>query len=392
MPYKMLLRDGRNVELTTASGAAAYIGAEPEFISKNLRQLRQPSVMALQAIGVVADTLMPDALAQVASLQKKALVEYSKKVLKKHLVDGSKWMTRGDMGDDAALMDAVIPWCKDGEFLNMAMEGSESLFSSVFRLSECAVPMPEASCEHLLYVMHFAAATLHRLHGILDAISKEAVVSVLGVIHKYPDNDETAVGVLTLFCEDGRFIRKRFKPSEAAFASLSQALFETRRSGGRGELVEALAKIRHLGRSSQQGPLDGGASKVCHMCRHCSTPQLSLPAGTKLLQCARCSFAYYCSKACQKADWKAGHKAVCKPAGGAATSVADVKSTDALVWGRVWIFGKRVANVWQTSLNVADELRPVELYAHPLEAAAGFEARRRRARLGLENRLVKGTF
>ena len=31
--------------------------------------------------------------------------------------------------------------------------------------------------------------------------------------------------------------------------------------------------------------------------------------GTSLDQCGGC---YYCSKACQTADWKAGHKAECK--------------------------------------------------------------------------------
>jgi hypothetical protein len=32
----------------------------------------------------------------------------------------------------------------------------------------------------------------------------------------------------------------------------------------------------------------------------------------KMLRCGQCGSAYYCSAACQKADWKVGHKGVCK--------------------------------------------------------------------------------
>ena len=45
------------------------------------------------------------------------------------------------------------------------------------------------------------------------------------------------------------------------------------------------------------------------MCRNCSKPAI----GIKLLKCARCQQAYYCSKECQKIDWKSGHKTVCEP-------------------------------------------------------------------------------
>jgi uncharacterized C2H2 Zn-finger protein len=34
--------------------------------------------------------------------------------------------------------------------------------------------------------------------------------------------------------------------------------------------------------------------------------------GRDLLQCSRCKQAYYCSKACQKHQWKAGHKEACR--------------------------------------------------------------------------------
>lgn len=34
-----------------------------------------------------------------------------------------------------------------------------------------------------------------------------------------------------------------------------------------------------------------------------------------MLRCGSCGCNYYCSATCQKADWKLGHKGVCKELG-----------------------------------------------------------------------------
>ena len=60
-------------------------------------------------------------------------------------------------------------------------------------------------------------------------------------------------------------------------------------------------------------------------CSHCG----KLPGtGKKLLTCGRCKEAKYCSGACQKAHWGAGHKAACKPP--APTLVTDWAKVDEL--------------------------------------------------------------
>ena len=43
----------------------------------------------------------------------------------------------------------------------------------------------------------------------------------------------------------------------------------------------------------------------------CYTCGKSPAPGSKLLTCARCRVANYCSSACQKMDWKKGHKNNC---------------------------------------------------------------------------------
>jgi hypothetical protein len=42
----------------------------------------------------------------------------------------------------------------------------------------------------------------------------------------------------------------------------------------------------------------------------------------KMLRCGSCGCTYYCSAACQKSDWKLGHKGVCKELGAWRTQAA----------------------------------------------------------------------
>ena len=42
------------------------------------------------------------------------------------------------------------------------------------------------------------------------------------------------------------------------------------------------------------------------VCSFCDKP------GASLKRCGNCKLAWYCDEDCQRADWKAGHKAVCR--------------------------------------------------------------------------------
>ena len=47
-------------------------------------------------------------------------------------------------------------------------------------------------------------------------------------------------------------------------------------------------------------------------CAAADCPRKVKADGSPLDQCGGCKRCYYCSKACQTADWKAGHKMECK--------------------------------------------------------------------------------
>ena len=48
------------------------------------------------------------------------------------------------------------------------------------------------------------------------------------------------------------------------------------------------------------------------LCGWSGCAKLEIDAETKFSRCAGCNVERYCSKACQVAHWKAGHKKVCK--------------------------------------------------------------------------------
>lgn len=45
--------------------------------------------------------------------------------------------------------------------------------------------------------------------------------------------------------------------------------------------------------------------KLCSSCGEKERP------GARLLRCGACGCGFYCKSACQKADWRAGHKVAC---------------------------------------------------------------------------------
>ena len=55
------------------------------------------------------------------------------------------------------------------------------------------------------------------------------------------------------------------------------------------------------------------SSSTDESCGHCGSAASSSLPGGKLSKCARCGTVAYCSKDCQRAHWKAGHKQFCVP-------------------------------------------------------------------------------
>lgn len=85
------------------------------------------------------------------------------------------------------------------------------------------------------------------------------------------------------------------------------------------------------------------------ICRHCSNSGLTAEFQKSLQACSRCQQAYYCSKACQIADWKI-HKKSCQT-----VSKTEKKKTDATQHTLMNFAKANYAEIMQEIVEVCDE-------------------------------------
>lgn len=94
-------------------------------------------------------------------------------------------------------------------------------------------------------------------------------------------------------------------------------IYRLKKAGGGAAVEEAVARtlpMYRIAAAHNKGPsiadiMDGEISDA-RKCRACAKVEDPSQGAGKLLVCQRCRTAYYCSKECQRADWKE-HKAAC---------------------------------------------------------------------------------
>lgn len=80
----------------------------------------------------------------------------------------------------------------------------------------------------------------------------------------------------------------------------------------------------------------------CRQCWTCLAPTLEQKCGGCRLRCSGCCTAVYCSKKCQKSDWKAHHKALCE-----IVASARVAERDGTGYGQFDVWATSVYNKWK---------------------------------------------
>lgn len=118
-------------------------------------------------------------------------------------------------------------------------------------------------------------------------------------------------------------LQQRFKKTDACGKVVHTIL--AGKDGRKPPRAQIFRRLQEIAKSLNSMDQPSGelvqTAKTCRKCLKCDPSEAFQKS---LMRCARCQSAYYCSKACQKADWKT-HKMACEP-----TSKATQKRDDAI--------------------------------------------------------------
>ncbi len=138
-------------------------------------------------------------------------------------------------------------------------------------------------------------------------------------VHPSADVSGPALQLLSLVSTDPRLVRKKLRDGTPAGAALASAVAKSRLTA-KSEVSKALQALQLQAQTSNQCT---SLASMRHLCRACSKEPAE---GEKLMACSRCKSAHYCSKECQKADWKT-HKQICITSAAATHDSASSKRT-----------------------------------------------------------------
>ena len=337
-----LLPNGRNVNISPPDGAKALLTAVPDFFSLNLKQLEDAKTPEqhlfgiMQSIGCTLTSLSPkeiDAALSASTMDRMLNLSYQTLT---RVAQDKRWKKRGVIKKlDEEWLHILVGALKSNKFVDMLVEKKilEALTSLSHNFMMEAKKSKTVHYPPGLFLQSFCDVarnlSLNMKFRKDDAVKKkkkenDKVVSggillarsgYLVEIFKYSTHPNyevagAAVEVLGWSSCDFKVLRKYFKPGKPCFLALANAINKAKTLPILHPVHKVLASytsfLSNLDTFKQRDQ-----PKHRNMCRLCSktAEEAAIP---KLRLCAGCKMARYCSKECQKKDWKGGHKKICK--------------------------------------------------------------------------------
>ena len=313
-------------DLSSPAGAVAFLTmGGGHAISRNMAGVpglpdEQRRVQALLAIGCAGGNADDATLQSLAPEESAALAAGAAALLAAALEGG---LRGGRVRRDAyEAVQTLVPYMRCDAFADAVSGGSKAKGSSARRsaLALCArlcVEQP-ADAEAMDAVLSLAenVATNRYLRGGGGGKEDCAVLWRCGVgaavcglaAHGAAAVAQRATRLLRRMLLDIRALRKHVAAgSETAAAALHAA--QRARSADARQALTQLCDLAQLSRGTS-APQEPGAEapqpQIQHLCAGCN-------ATGKMHACSRCKSVHYCSKECQKREWRA-HKLVCQDA------------------------------------------------------------------------------
>lgn len=388
----MLLPDGRNVDVCTPHGAAAFIEAPGsfEFFTQNIEsvdkirekakrkggKLSAKDKRTLEIAYLTAEGLGEEAEPKVFAKIPKAEIEcFMDHVIEQiaNFTEDPKWVRTGVLSTHdqmcihpcmSMFMHAVPTRLA---FDNMAFERP---FFGVLSKLVASRKAPLMPCNDL-------AETIAKIvtNAMISVVfNKEIVSSVEAAFKKLESCGMLAqyirctmvpeligdIGVLKVYDEligCPALIKKKFADGQPCGDLVSDILSGEDCNSFRMKNVEVIKKLKTIASFADimQAPkqkIYGKEHMQSHnlnICRYCSKTDYSEEFQNSLKACARCKSAHYCSKECQKADWKS-HKKNCKP-----TLKADEKAFVATQNATLNFAKRNYVDILEDLVEVCDE-------------------------------------
>mmetsp|Transcript_19321 Transcript_19321/g.47782 ORF Transcript_19321/g.47782 Transcript_19321/m.47782 type:complete len:460 (-) Transcript_19321:385-1764(-) len=335
--FDVTLPDGREFDISTAAGTASYLQnvdfttirpidtTVKELIKIQKNERENPNYLNLvmtlnQFLAFLVNNADRDVfLEKVPQVEIQSWLNYMIQELKR-LSETPIWTQTGALNEcDTIALTICIPLFSHLAPVELAFDNDffEVLanFAKVQREGNHALPNPEV-CECLSIIVGNAFFVALSKWTPEKAFKK---LEASGVLFEY-------LRYATTPSSQGRRAAQAIRSIDALLANLRDChvfLFKKFQRGQPcGDLVSAI--LQGQDGSPQRRPEitsvfqeivfianQGDVTEPRHICSTCGLAGETYAVEQKLLACSRCHSAYYCSKRCQRADWK-NHKPFCK--------------------------------------------------------------------------------
>ena len=340
--FNILLPTGENVNILTEEGANTFISTNDTFFgfSSNIemadklrkkkklnRQQKEDLKMIYILIGEVADNATDDVFDNVSKHELKSYFEHVTRVLKSIITD-VKWIRTGILQDiDREIINNTVPLMKRVHAVEMAFECNyfKVLAELIAARKAPSLPCPEIATLSCATMNNARISLLRPMSGNenekADATTAKSFkrFEACGILAQFLRCSTTPSaadpGMFMCYNELLRcqsLIKKKFKKGEPCGDVVHDILFKIDGDSHCSKrITEYLKNIAFLARLSQSDKNDL-TTVPNRVCRYCNEGEFTKAFQESLRVCSRCQVTYYCTKECQRSDWKK-HKLTCNP-------------------------------------------------------------------------------
>ncbi|CAJ1942148.1 unnamed protein product [Cylindrotheca closterium] len=336
---KVQLMDGRSVDICTESGANSFLKSGSkchDYMANNVEKMSKicakRKLSAKDKGDIMAMNLVFDSVAQYGShnIFRKHFEHSTIKAWLAHVIEqiqrfttNRNWITTGNLStyDTSLLNSCISMMCHavpvaiafETEFFNVLAD-----FVKARKGNGRALPCADIADTITLIVSNAYNTSKNTYDNTWTTEKSLKKLEATGVLEQFircatvpQAHDFSAPGLFRMLDEFQAcipFISKKLLQGQPC-GEVAMAILEGR-DGSRVQRPSVINRLKTMLRFATSIDPDHKCGDGNKMCRKCCKSDHSKSFQSSLMKCARCHQAYYCSRECQKSDWKE-HKKTC---------------------------------------------------------------------------------